>query len=85
MSARIDSQGGTLRRSTANERDDIFEQALGVGDRFVNDTEAMLLRVAMARQDCVVNEAPKRERDEAHDDDGKGGVNLNDGELELEM
>ena len=51
----------------------------------MDDTEAMLLRVAMARQGCVVNEASKREGNEADGDDDKEGGNINEGELELEM
>jgi len=59
ISARIDSHNKVLRARSANIRTTTFKSALDVGDQFTTETDAMLLRASILRNNLVVA-APKK-------------------------
>ena len=52
--ARIDSHNKVLHARHADQRTATFQKALGMGDDYVRDSMALLLRINLMRHDFVV-------------------------------
>ena len=52
--ARIDSQAKVLHARRANQRSETFSRALRMGDEYMRDTKALLLRLNLLKADLTV-------------------------------
>jgi COP9 signalosome complex subunit 1 len=55
--ARVDSHAKVLYARRANVRKATFKKALGLGDKYVRDTKALILRLTLTRNDIVVKQS----------------------------
>jgi len=69
IQARIDSHSKVLHARHADQRAATFEQALGVGNKYVRDCKSLLLRLSLVENDFVVRHAETRRKGKDKDDD----------------
>jgi len=64
ISARIDSHNKRLYARTTDQRSSTFEKTISMGDEYQENTQALLLRVNLLRNDFIVKPPRRGERDE---------------------
>jgi COP9 signalosome complex subunit 1 len=64
IQARIDSHNKTLYARTTDQRSSTFEKTLKMGQEYQDNTQALLLRVNLLRNDFVVKPPRRQDRDD---------------------
>jgi len=77
IQARIDSHSKVLHSRHADQRSETFEQALGVGQRYVRDAKSLLLRMSLVEADFVLRPERKPRRNEDSDEKRETTTNRN--------
>jgi len=69
--ARIDSHSKVLHARHGDARSTTFEKAMEVGNRYVRDCKALLMRLSLVENDFVVRQTERRMRRDRDEPEGK--------------